>query len=339
MGTGIARVHPRLLGVLLVLGWPCRLGATEATDPRLNGLDGGIDPAAVAECAALEPRACFDHAMEVLQPDGGLADWKRGLALLREACRRGAQPGCAPPLTRPKPIEPVKLEYPRAMQLRGVTGAVTVKCTILVDGRVRDCRIIHSPAADLSAAVLAALASARYEPVTLAGRPVPVSYVFHFNFRDRDDPPTRLEEVPIWKPVLDQELLYRCIGNFAEECHHEAQRLAEPPVAPGSAARAARLFGAACWAKYEASCSVLRSRFLGPKRLSSITVSRGTGELVCWISALGKAHGCRATKSSPFDDLWIHEMEKGAFQTAMLDGVPFETEYLFSYGPAGPQVE
>jgi protein TonB len=86
-----------------------------------------------------------------------------------------------PGVNRPVRIAGSDPTYTReALQAR-VLGKVLVKCVVMTDGSVRNCRIIKGlPYMDQ--AVLQALAAQRYTPATFQGRPVSVNYLFTFNF-------------------------------------------------------------------------------------------------------------------------------------------------------------
>ncbi|MCP3141057.1 energy transducer TonB [Pyxidicoccus xibeiensis] len=65
---------------------------------------------------------------------------------------------------------------PQALAAR-VEGTLVAKCVITVEGRVRDCKVLKG-LPHMDEAVLDALHSRRYRPVTFQGRPVSVSYSF-----------------------------------------------------------------------------------------------------------------------------------------------------------------
>lgn len=86
-----------------------------------------------------------------------------------------------PGMSRPMRIAGADPVYTReALQAR-VQGKVIVKCAVMTDGSVRNCRVIKGlPYMDQ--AVLQALSAQRYTPASFQGRPVAVNYVFTFNF-------------------------------------------------------------------------------------------------------------------------------------------------------------
>ncbi|CAM3607823.1 TonB family protein [Corallococcus sp. ZKHCc1 1396] len=85
-------------------------------------------------------------------------------------------------MSRPQMLSGAQFGYTREAQLAGVEGVVTAKCVITAEGNVRDCRIIKG-LPHMNDAVLSALYSRRYQPMTFQGRPVNVSYTFNINLR------------------------------------------------------------------------------------------------------------------------------------------------------------
>jgi TonB family protein len=209
------------------------------TPPEFIGLMGRLtsgptDPAAETECAALDPAACLQRALGLLGEGGGEAKLIRAIGLLRASCFRGLAEGCRNLQQSPVPKAIVQA-YPQYTQKafeRRVTGYVVVKCRLPIDGRPRDCRILRS-IPELDQEVISTLASARYEPVTIAGVPVQVTFVWKFRFALPGLGPT--PPPSDWKPVLYQPLLERCAGAAAPACAEAARLLASNrtmPIAP-----------------------------------------------------------------------------------------------------------
>lgn len=80
-------------------------------------------------------------------------------------------------MTRPIQLEGRDPQYTREALAAGVQGVMIVKCVITTEGRLQQCRTIK-PLPHMEQAVLEALATKRYKPVTFQGRPVAVDYVF-----------------------------------------------------------------------------------------------------------------------------------------------------------------
>jgi len=80
-------------------------------------------------------------------------------------------------MTPPEQLEGNPIVYSREAIEAGVQGTIEAKCVINLRGTLENCRILKSlPFMDK--AVLAALASRKYTPVLLEGKPVAVEYVF-----------------------------------------------------------------------------------------------------------------------------------------------------------------
>ncbi|QAT86567.1 TonB domain-containing protein [Corallococcus coralloides] len=85
-------------------------------------------------------------------------------------------------MTPPKMLSGSQFSYTLEAQRAGVEGMIIAKCVITTEGRVRDCRIIRGlPFMD--DAVLDALSSRQYQPLTFQGRAVNVSYTFNIRLK------------------------------------------------------------------------------------------------------------------------------------------------------------
>ncbi|AFE06291.1 TonB domain-containing protein [Corallococcus coralloides DSM 2259] len=85
-------------------------------------------------------------------------------------------------MTPPKMLSGSQFSYTEEARRAGVEGMIIAKCVITTEGRVRDCRIIRGlPFMD--DAVLDALYSRQYQPLTFQGRPVNVSYTFNIRLK------------------------------------------------------------------------------------------------------------------------------------------------------------
>jgi TonB family protein len=78
-------------------------------------------------------------------------------------------------MKRPVPIAQPAPVYTREARAVKAEGVVSVRCTITVEGTLKDCRVVHG-VPYMDAAVLEALARWKYTPVTFQGRAVSVYY-------------------------------------------------------------------------------------------------------------------------------------------------------------------
>jgi protein TonB len=81
-------------------------------------------------------------------------------------------------MTPPKLLSGAPLQYTREALEAHVSGLLIAKCVITREGEVENCRIIKG-LPHMDEAVLSALTTRRYTPVTYQGRPIGVSYIFN----------------------------------------------------------------------------------------------------------------------------------------------------------------
>jgi protein TonB len=81
-------------------------------------------------------------------------------------------------MTRPERVSGADPVYSREALEAHVQGLMIVKCVIGVDGYLSNCRIIK-PLPFMEKAVLDALSTRKYKPVTYQGRPITCDYVFN----------------------------------------------------------------------------------------------------------------------------------------------------------------
>lgn len=114
---------------------------------------------------------------EVLPKDTTLARWA--------ADSDSALIAAIPRIERaPVNVERVAPEYPESAGEFGLGGRVVVRALVAADSTVREARLVESNNS-LDAAVLAALAQWRFEPATIAGKPVPAWVEIPFRFSPR----------------------------------------------------------------------------------------------------------------------------------------------------------
>jgi protein TonB len=81
-------------------------------------------------------------------------------------------------MTPPRLLSGASLQYTREAIEARVEGLLIARCIITQAGEVQDCRIIKGQP-HMNEAVLSALETRRYSPVTYQGRPISVIYNFH----------------------------------------------------------------------------------------------------------------------------------------------------------------
>jgi protein TonB len=85
-------------------------------------------------------------------------------------------------MTLPRLVSGEQPGYTREALEAGVEGTLIARCVLTAEGRVTGCRILKG-LPHLNRSVLETLEHQRYTPVTLAGEPIPVAYVFRFHMR------------------------------------------------------------------------------------------------------------------------------------------------------------
>ena len=256
--------------------------------------------------------------------------WLAAYALLGLSCTHGAgEPSGGLPagLTRPRPASPMDWSYPPETAAR-TAGTLSVRCVITEEGRAEECQVLQSiPQFDRW--VIEKLEGTSFVPATSAGVPVRTSYVFNFRF----DVP---ESAGRWRPPLAPADIEACKGSNAQGCMTAALGLLVPDGGTRTVDRASRLLGAACAAGLATACRRLDESFRPPRLLDDLPPPTGSafvgaeGEVVCWISATGGAHGCRGPDSAPAR--WFSErLTRARFAPATFEREPFETEYVVRF--------
>jgi TonB family protein len=145
------------------------------------------EPEAPSASAAIAPPQAVAPAAETAPPAGPTAtaeappQAQAGQAATPAApAATAATPQILPfqdGMSRPVPLSPPAPVYTREALAARVQGTVIAKCVITTSGSLTGCRIIKG-VPHMNEAVLAALKTSRYRPVTFQGRPVAVDYVF-----------------------------------------------------------------------------------------------------------------------------------------------------------------
>ena len=115
----------------------------------------------------------------------------------------------------PELVSAVAPVYPSWAKRCGVEGRVVLHVQVDEEGRVVRTIAIGNPSASLAAAASAAVQQWRFEPHTLAGKPVAVAFLVPVNF-ELSPPPAGERQVQVGRPGvspeqarLERELTYR----------------------------------------------------------------------------------------------------------------------------------
>ncbi|OJT26540.1 hypothetical protein BO221_00390 [Archangium sp. Cb G35] len=128
-----------------------------------------------ADCVDCAPNTIGSLALGPNEALSGHLDpeaWRENSGAREEVLPFGA--GMAPPQL----LAGAQLQYTREALEARVSGTVIARCTITREGEVENCRVIRG-LPHMDAAVLDALTSRHYRPVSFQGQPVSVSYTFH----------------------------------------------------------------------------------------------------------------------------------------------------------------
>ncbi len=142
-----------------------------------------------------------------------------------------------------------------------------------------------------------------------------------------------------WYPPPDTDLKQLCTGARTARCTDDALKLIDPAAPEKKPDQAARLLGAACEQGEARACSTLDARYTAPKRLTPIPefgvgmphASDSYGEVACTVTVEGEAIKCRGLMNGGHNAAYIDALLKAHFSPAMLDGTPFESEYIERY--------
>lgn len=93
-----------------------------------------------------------------------------------------AQPSCAEPASKPKPLSMPEPEYTAAARASGIEGKVRLSVTIAADGSVQKVTVIESLDPDLDAAAKKAVLAAKFEPAVQCGAPTSATFKISVKF-------------------------------------------------------------------------------------------------------------------------------------------------------------
>ncbi|MGE6761240.1 energy transducer TonB [Corallococcus interemptor] len=136
----------------------------------------------------------FEEAVRTLRGSAGPPAEGAVASALRDilaACASGLTRAChfgPEAYTRPEPIAPLNVPYPRALLMRDQFGIIVFRCVIGTDGKVHDCKAIEGAPLPGVEQSLAALQEARFRPATLFGQPTRVLFTFYLRFSPAGPP-------------------------------------------------------------------------------------------------------------------------------------------------------
>ncbi len=90
--------------------------------------------------------------------------------------------GAIPGRENPVPVRTVTPEYPSDMKHEGISGIVTVKCSIDVQGNVSDASVVKSTNGAFDKNALAAVKKWKFKPARQDGNPVAVDVTIPIKF-------------------------------------------------------------------------------------------------------------------------------------------------------------
>lgn len=125
-----------------------------------------------------------------------------------------AEPVVVEPSWKTKPTgEAVSRLYPDAALRAGVSGKVKVRCTIAVDGELTNCAAVEEdpPGMGFGPAALQLLATARFNPKTIDGKPVESEKVIPLGFSAPEG--GSIEPAP----VPDAAVAMACLGQALDD--------------------------------------------------------------------------------------------------------------------------
>jgi periplasmic protein TonB len=82
----------------------------------------------------------------------------------------------------PVPVRMVAPEYPGEMQREGISGVVTVRCTIDEHGGVTDAVVVKSSAGVFEKPAMDALSKWKFKPATLDGKAIATKAIIPIRF-------------------------------------------------------------------------------------------------------------------------------------------------------------
>lgn len=179
--------HRCLFASLLCVGSSC------VTQKPVHGSGMRIVHVASERCQGDRAQGCYEKGLEMATRGVTASERTHGVDLISEACGEKISAACDTLKQRLKPAERLSGRSPNytnaAINLE-ITGTVTVKCIITVEGKLRDCEIFPPRTEEerellrrsrLSAEILESLSTWRFTPALFDGQPCEAEYVPRIN--------------------------------------------------------------------------------------------------------------------------------------------------------------
>jgi tetratricopeptide (TPR) repeat protein len=121
----------------------------------------------------------FAEAVQVLRGKPTEAEVRQAWEDLDAACDAPFQQACdflREQFKGPKKIEGDVPRYPSEAILERAFAMVVIRCRLGVDGKLRACEVLEAAPYGFTEAMVEALRGSRYQPASLAGHPIEISY-------------------------------------------------------------------------------------------------------------------------------------------------------------------
>jgi len=127
-----------------------------------------------------------------------------------------------------------------------------------------------------------------------------------------------------------------CKAPNAQLCMEVALSFVHPDGGPAQLDRGGRLLGAACEAGLQDACRLLDQSFSPPRMITGVPLPpfRPTADVerdvVCSVSADGRAHDCRGPNGT-IAEWFLARIGEAKFLPATFEKSPFETDYAIHW--------
>jgi TonB family protein len=142
-------------------------------------------------CSGDRALDCYRRGLSLVKEATTVGERSEAVSLISEGCAAKVTGACETFTQRFKPPRRIAGRFPHyteeAFRL-GLNGQISVKCTIVETGILRDCRVLPMPSDDeqkllaesnIDKELLAAFATWRFTPALFDDAPIDFDYVFH----------------------------------------------------------------------------------------------------------------------------------------------------------------